>query len=289
MACCDVLSGPFSSLLLFAASLYSLYFKYQADTDGRTREQVLFDFTKIVAGAMWAGVMTTVCCGLLGSVARAGDECGWYAVEIMLDTSLGMWAALWTLRLAVWWLKRILGEQKARQLSCGRYRSKTGAFVKVVYAQQVTLWLLIITVSKLAVAAVIFSQAFQLQLLARFLLAPAFRVPLLGYLLMAAFRVAAQSAQLWLADAIFVRAKDFTTADPFEEVSQKLPLLEEGCYVPPPVVDPTEAAGGASPTALPAASGGTIGGGGVSANVDSQGDVQMLVGVNPSAYISEKR
>ncbi|CAK0851750.1 unnamed protein product, partial [Prorocentrum cordatum] len=161
-----VLSGHVSSAVLFLASLLLFLLQHggfqrgSADVPPRSQEQVLFDFSKVALGAVWAGVMTSACCAsMLGSIEPEGNECGWYAVEIMLDTSLGMYASLWILRTAVWSMKKIIGERKAQQVCAGKYRSKTGAFVKVVYAQQVMLWVLVISVSKLGVAALVLSQA----------------------------------------------------------------------------------------------------------------------------------
>lgn len=247
MSCCDILSGPFCSLLLYLASLLVFLLRRPdgKDEPPRSQEQVLFDFSKVALGAAWAGVMTSACCAaMLGSIEPAGNECGWYAVEIMLDTSLGMYASLWILRIAVWSMKKTIGERKARQLCSGHYRSKAGAFVRVVYAQQVMLWVLVVSVSKLGVAALVLSQAFQLQVLARFVLARAFGVPVLGYVLMAAFRIVMQALQFWLAERIFVRARAFATGDPFDfdaDASQSLFAAEDGVYqpgyVPPKVGD----------------------------------------------------
>ncbi|CAK0808988.1 unnamed protein product [Prorocentrum cordatum] len=249
MSCCDILSGPVSSAALFLASLLLFLLQHgglpggSAEAPPRSQEQVLLDLSKVALGAVWAGAMTSACCAsMLGSIEPAGDECGWYAVEIMLDTSLGMYASLWILRIAVWLIKKVISERKAQQVCAGKYRSKTGAFVKVVYAQQVMLWVLVISVSKLGVAALVLSQAFQLQVLARFFLARAFGVPVLGYLLMAAFRVLMQAVQFWLAERIFVRARAFAEGDPFDleaGASGSLFAFEDGGYVPPeaPKVD----------------------------------------------------
>jgi len=48
------------------------------------------DSSKQIAGAGWIHVANMFCAMILGKVAKRGDQCEWYWIEIMLDTTLGV-------------------------------------------------------------------------------------------------------------------------------------------------------------------------------------------------------
>mmetsp|Transcript_125771 Transcript_125771/g.391669 ORF Transcript_125771/g.391669 Transcript_125771/m.391669 type:complete len:476 (-) Transcript_125771:329-1756(-) len=84
--------GPIVQGLLGCICLGVLAYKCSIDRSGRGTVRFVFDSSKNLAGALWVHVANLIVAGVLGRGASAqGDACQWYFIEIMVDTTLGVY------------------------------------------------------------------------------------------------------------------------------------------------------------------------------------------------------
>uniref|UniRef100_A0A7S4VM75 CBM20 domain-containing protein n=1 Tax=Alexandrium monilatum TaxID=311494 RepID=A0A7S4VM75_9DINO len=84
--------GPFVQAALGCMCVGVLAYKCSIDKSGRGTVRFIFDSSKNFAGAAWMHVANLMVAGLLGREASSeGDACQWYFIEIMIDTTLGVY------------------------------------------------------------------------------------------------------------------------------------------------------------------------------------------------------
>jgi len=77
-----------------------LAYKCSIDKSGRGTVRFVFDSSKNFGGAAWMHVANLMIAGLLGRVGSSGgDACQWYFIEIMIDTTLGVYVEYMLLQL----------------------------------------------------------------------------------------------------------------------------------------------------------------------------------------------
>jgi len=102
MGKCGVVPGVFgvavqgSLLAVCVATLATKYFYFErlkVDAERRSAARFLFDSSKQVGGAMLVHIMNLALSEFLGThlSRQNSDECMWYFVEIMVDTTLGVY------------------------------------------------------------------------------------------------------------------------------------------------------------------------------------------------------
>jgi len=104
---CKLLSGPLHYLLqvcLAAISLTALYLKnvWERNTGRSNRSfiQFLCDSFKQLLGAAWMHILNLIFATIFATwmTFKVNDECNWYWVEIMIDTTLGVFIEYWLLQ-----------------------------------------------------------------------------------------------------------------------------------------------------------------------------------------------
>jgi len=148
---CLLLPGVFGLLvqgLLFAVCCGVLAFKYYRFHEGRTLREFLLDSSKQLVGAGWIHVANLLCAVVLGAHFE-GDGCTWYWVNIMVDTTAGVYVEYLLLELFtaaaefVW--------PHSDDFHTGEYKDASGQLVWEKYAKQLGVWLLCVTFMKFIV------------------------------------------------------------------------------------------------------------------------------------------
>jgi len=101
-------SGPVKFIVqgcLFCICFGVLAYKCHIDTSGRSTVRFIFDSSKNVSGAAWMHVANMLCATLLGRTNPGGDECQWYFIEIMIDTTVGVYVEYKLLETLRTWLR----------------------------------------------------------------------------------------------------------------------------------------------------------------------------------------
>jgi len=101
---CQLLSGPLHWLLqglLLVTSVSVLGLKHAWDRrtgrSDRSTARFFFDSSKQLAGALWMHVLNLYCAHVLAG-RTSEDSCEWYWIEIMVDTTLGVWVEFSTMQ-----------------------------------------------------------------------------------------------------------------------------------------------------------------------------------------------
>jgi len=84
--------GPVVQCILGCVCVSVLAYKCHIDKSGRGTVRFVFDSSKNFAGALWMHVANLIVAGILGRQASSGgDACQWYFIEIVVDTTLGVY------------------------------------------------------------------------------------------------------------------------------------------------------------------------------------------------------
>lgn len=153
---CQVLSDFFGVVvqgLLFLATLGTLLLKWRLEKPQRKFWIFLLDSSKQIAGAGMIHCLNMLCAFIFGHAGHGGaDECSWYWVNIMLDTTFGVLVCYGLLKAS----ERLLGYDS------GKYgKGETGIDWEVnpdyrTWGEQITVWCFIVSLMKLVVVAVMF-------------------------------------------------------------------------------------------------------------------------------------
>lgn len=210
MAECHVLEGVFGLLVqgvLFLISIGVLAYKFKLDPAGRTPTQFILDSSKQIAGAGWTHVLNLMCAVVLHRATESGDQCAWYWIEIMVDTTLGVAVEYFLLQALV----RAIGyisEEAAHEVTSGKYVDGEGNFRVGSYFRQLGAWLIVVTGMKLSMLGLLLVGRVPFQALAGFVLAPFLANEHLKLIMvMIVTPGVMNSLQFWLVDNIFVHAK----------------------------------------------------------------------------------
>lgn len=225
---CSVLPGNFGKAVqgvLALLTLATLGYKWRTDDSGRNRLQFLMDTFKNCSGAATLHFTNLVFARFLAPVMKGADECHWYFIEIMVDTTLGVYVEFFLLMRIIDSLKAFGCTDAASDLSLhATAHAQPGEPSEVEnagcaqiswckYIKQVIVWLFIVTLMKAVMVSIMVIEAPQLMVAANFVLKPADKNSNVELVLVMVLTPALMnSLQFWLQDNIFVDAAR-TTAE----------------------------------------------------------------------------
>jgi len=144
---CTLIPGLFGILvqgLLFCVCVGILVFKKWREGPVRTWTTFLLDSSKQLIGAFWIHILN-----LLGSRLFSdydGNECEWYWINIMLDTTIGVGIEYLVLLGLTQAIARCCGQHS--DLNSGQYRGPNGDVLPHKYLKQLAVWILVVTIMK---------------------------------------------------------------------------------------------------------------------------------------------
>lgn len=135
--------------LLFGVCVGSLLFKWRWEKPRRSLKVFALDSSKQFVGAGAIHIMNMACAMVFSAHATTtADECAWYWINIMLDTTFGVLVCWWLLKMT----ERLLGYDS------GNYgkKAQTGIDWKDTpdynkWMQQILVWCVIVSIMKLIV------------------------------------------------------------------------------------------------------------------------------------------
>lgn len=172
----------------------------------RTWQEFLLDSSKQIIGAGWIHVLN-LCCALILGDHFGGDQCEWYWVNLMLDTTLGV-AINYTLLLAsTAALDACLGPS-AKSFHTGQYRVR-GQLQPDRFIKQLSVWLCIITCMKAFMLLLMFLLSKPLQTVASVVLKRFADTPTLKLVVVMIITPLFMNAfQFWVTDTFIKKSKD---------------------------------------------------------------------------------
>merc|ERR1719215_2398323 len=195
--------------------------------DARSRAEFLLDASKQFAGAGWIHVMNLGFASALNSMMSSGDECEWYFINIMVDTTLGTAVAYWLLQIANAAIKKRLSPEAAMSFQSGEYKTEDGQIDYNKYIKQLVVWLAIVSCMKILMVVFMFLFSGPLLAFAGFILAPFLKQPWLKLVfVMVVIPLIMDGFQIWMVDN-FIKKK---VCQPHLEAAQDL-------EVPPAHID----------------------------------------------------
>jgi hypothetical protein len=164
---CTVLGGPFALVMqgvLFSITVGVLVFKkYREDlasakqgAERRSWYEFGLDGSKQFMGAGWIHVANLLCAILFQERLKGVDECTWYAANIIVDDTLGVFVEYLLLMGVKKVLEMSTWESVKKLLDSGSYyeeRDGKKVFKPWNYVSQLVVWLLIVTAMKLSMVA----------------------------------------------------------------------------------------------------------------------------------------
>jgi len=195
----------------------------------------MMDSFKNCSGAASLHFTNILFARFLAPVLKGGDECHWYFIEIMIDTTLGVYIEFYILMRIIDGLNRggctetssdlsehavardsvsPSGEQasdpESRSGIISGEQSSAGSCAEInwiKYVKQVSMWLFIVTIMKAVMVFIMIFEAPQLLAIAGFVLKPVDEHPKIELVLVMILTPAVMnSLQFWLQDNIFVDA-----------------------------------------------------------------------------------
>mmetsp|Transcript_73032 Transcript_73032/g.152509 ORF Transcript_73032/g.152509 Transcript_73032/m.152509 type:complete len:239 (-) Transcript_73032:15-731(-) len=160
---CSVLGGRFAILMqviLFTVTCSVLVWKKYMENSERTWFEFGLDSSKQIAGAGWIHIANMLCAILFAGKLVGVDGCTWYAANIIIDTTLGVfveWSLLKGITLAI---QKMSCEALAQLMESGSYRDEHGHFRPSAYMLQMAVWLFIVTCMKVSMVALMQSAPF---------------------------------------------------------------------------------------------------------------------------------
>merc|ERR1712118_584692 len=135
---------------------------------------------------------------------RTGDECEWYWMNIMVDTTLGVGVSALLLCLFAKRIVSKLGNEGAKDFKSGEYRDeRTNQIVKAKYFKQLVVWLMVVSVMKVIMLLFMLIAQYPLQAFAGTVLQPFMNHPNFKLLVvMIVTPLIMNSLQFWLVDNI---------------------------------------------------------------------------------------
>mmetsp|Transcript_74562 Transcript_74562/g.230442 ORF Transcript_74562/g.230442 Transcript_74562/m.230442 type:complete len:244 (+) Transcript_74562:77-808(+) len=154
---CMVLSGLFGIMvqgLLFLVCIGTLLVKWRIEVRhkiGIERSFLVFclDGSKQLAGAGWLHATNLIFATVLTFFVGKGDQCEWYWINIMMDTTLGSLVAYGLLRLVNCIIKKGLGDEKSRDWVRSGHYYEENKFRWGMFLKQAFVWVvLVVTLMK---------------------------------------------------------------------------------------------------------------------------------------------
>jgi len=140
----------FVQLLLAFFALISLWFKRQREIPRRKFRTWFLDISKQGVGACYAHVMNMIIAAIIvnngdGANTSLNDQCAWYGMTYLVDTTLGLLLAIWGLK-AIDWMANEWDWVSLKH--SGVYEGVDGL---LHWIHQVVAWLVILTVGKVII------------------------------------------------------------------------------------------------------------------------------------------
>jgi len=140
----------FVQLLLAFFALLSLWFKRQSERPRRKFRTWFLDISKQGLGACYAHVLNMIIAAIIvengqGSDSSLNDQCAWYGMTYLVDTTLGLLLAIWGLK-AIDWLANEYDWVSLKH--SGVYEGVDGL---LHWIHQAVAWLFILTVVKVII------------------------------------------------------------------------------------------------------------------------------------------
>lgn len=235
---CRVIPGKKGLILqgvLMVVCLTALTVKFKLDKSGRTCFQFMIDSSKQLVGAGWTHVLNLLMAIVLKTLklgnAGAVDECSWYWIEIVMDTTVGVWIEYHLLNLLIHLAKKY--EWRFREDITAPIPDMGNGFCKT-YMKQIFVWLLIVTGMKSVMVCLMLVEQKHMIFLSSIFLWPADHLEgMIPSAKLVAVMIATpaimNSVQFWLQDSILLEA----TSKPVDPSELKKALLaEEGTSTP---------------------------------------------------------
>lgn len=135
----------FVQLLLALFALWSLYWKRNHEHPKRRFDIWAFDVSKQAIGAGYAHVLNMMIAGIISVQNNLDDQCAWYGMSYLIDTTLGLVLAIFGLKL----LQRFANAFSIASLQhSGVYVGNTALYH---WTMQVLAWLTILSVCKVII------------------------------------------------------------------------------------------------------------------------------------------
>lgn len=223
--------GVFVQCLLFTCCIAVLVFKKKRESVSRTWIEFGLDSSKQLIGAGWIHVMNLGAALVLGHRMSAGDECEWYWVNIMIDTTLGVAVEYALLQLISKYIE--LHRHDAADFRTGEYMN-AGKLDFERYTKQLVVWLMVVTGMKILMVFLMVTFASMLQGVAATVLAPVADSPRVKLLIvMILTPLLMNSFQLWVVDN-FIRSQKHeivhhcADAEEMEEAARRPGRFDDG-------------------------------------------------------------
>lgn len=156
MSECAVLPGIFGVLvqgLLFLCVLGILCYKKSLDPN-RSWFSFCLDSSKQIVGSGWIHLLNLLCAIWLHKNMGSGDQCEWYWINIMVDTTVGVAIEYFLLWAAMHVSSAGCSADECREWQSGEYYEEglcgEPVFKVSSYVKQLCLWLVIVSLMKLS-------------------------------------------------------------------------------------------------------------------------------------------
>jgi hypothetical protein len=162
---CHVLDGAFAVVvqaLLFVVTVATLAVKWMQERPRRALSVFLLDCSKQMVGAGACHIWNLVGAIWLDAHVDFGDQCTWYWLNIMVDTTFGVLVAFVLLQVSMLTFR----------YDSGHYLSHGGELDYAKWMVQCGHWVLVITGMKLVCVGTIFGLRFPLHSTAEWVLSP---------------------------------------------------------------------------------------------------------------------
>eukprot|EP00929_Paragymnodinium_shiwhaense_P048783 TRINITY_DN24623_c0_g1_i2.p1 TRINITY_DN24623_c0_g1~~TRINITY_DN24623_c0_g1_i2.p1 ORF type:complete len:256 (-),score=68.29 TRINITY_DN24623_c0_g1_i2:478-1245(-) len=173
---CMVLEGQEGKVVqgvLFFFCCGSLAFKYWRNNGGRTLQEFALDSSKQLCGAGWIHILNLAFAEKLeAQFESTGDQCEWYWVNIVIDTTLGTCVTYSLLTLFTMSIKALLTTEQASDFDSGKYTTPDGSFLAQKYIKQILVWLVIVSMMKMTMVGLMIVGHSFLILAAQYVLHP---------------------------------------------------------------------------------------------------------------------
>jgi len=169
--------------------------------DARTRAEFALDASKQFAAAGWLHILNLGFATGLNNMMSGGDECEWYWINILVDTTLGTAVSYVFLQIANAFIRKRLHPEVVADFRSGHYKAEDGQIQMSKYGKQLALWLLVVSSMKMTMVLFMFLFSGPLLAFAGVMLAPFLAQPWLKLLVvMIMFPLLMDGFQIWMVD-----------------------------------------------------------------------------------------
>lgn len=206
---CRLLPGAFGLLvqmLLFGCCCGVLCIKKWKEGPSRTWRVFLLDSSKQLMGAGMVHGLNILLSWALHERTSLGDDCDWYWLHIMIDTTLGVLIEVCLLRVLTYAVETLTGNYK--DFRSGQYTNAAGEIVVGRYLRQLAIWLTCAALMKIAITGLLYVMDTEAVSAARFVLGSVREAPRLKLVLVMIVTPLCMNAfQLWVTDS-YIKAHD---------------------------------------------------------------------------------